>query len=300
MQYFITRQGEQSGPFSDEKFREMVAAGQIAPTDYLWHEPLTEWIFFKDFDTTKVKTAVREYTKYYKIDSRKLTFGEYWSFCQGKPHVFLVVSILKILRIPCTLSQGLPEARKYDDLRIREDELSIEARLSFCNHAIPLAQKGFDLISYAALTNNLMPIQTYVADYLHQDKSVMLRLFYSRSEGPSLTITECISLVTILENGLDITTTNRNNSFKSPPDQINSVIKTSDLEKLIKVHTSNIQKYTSSATIRLIHSPAEFEECAFGLEKKFYDYNVQRGVLVEMTPDEIAAIKMSQSKLKAT
>ncbi|MDZ4744142.1 MAG: DUF4339 domain-containing protein [Verrucomicrobiota bacterium] len=297
MQFYITRQGGQSGPFSEAEFNRMTKEGKITPTDYIWHEPLTEWILFKDFDALRVKPAEKEYTKYYKVDSRKLSFGECWSFSRGKFHLFLFVSLLKILRIPFKLSEGLPEAREYKDLQIREDELPIEALLSFRDHTIPAAQKGFDLVSYATLANNLMPSSTYVADYLHQDHTTILRLFFSHTETLTVTV---LTLVTYLDNGTTVTTTTRDNGFKTPPHKIKYIIKTDDLDKILHPHLSKVKKHSSGVNVSLTTSTEEFGQRAFQTEKEFCEYNIARGVLVEMTPDEIAAVKMSRSKLRAT
>lgn len=48
MQYYIGRNGQQSGPFSVETVREKVAAGEIAPTDLVWCEGMAAWQPLRD------------------------------------------------------------------------------------------------------------------------------------------------------------------------------------------------------------------------------------------------------------
>lgn len=43
MQIYIHQHGQQAGPFSVEDIRGMLAACSIAPTDYGWHDGLTDW-----------------------------------------------------------------------------------------------------------------------------------------------------------------------------------------------------------------------------------------------------------------
>lgn len=43
MQIFINQNGQQAGPFTEDKIRSMLAAKSVAPNDYGWHEGLTDW-----------------------------------------------------------------------------------------------------------------------------------------------------------------------------------------------------------------------------------------------------------------
>ncbi|MBS0458383.1 MAG: DUF4339 domain-containing protein [Proteobacteria bacterium] len=43
-QWFYSRQGNQTGPVSMEKLRELAAAGQLSPDDMVWREGMPEWI----------------------------------------------------------------------------------------------------------------------------------------------------------------------------------------------------------------------------------------------------------------
>lgn len=42
--WFVGRNGERSGPFSDDQMRQMAAAGQVRPTDLVWKEGLAGWV----------------------------------------------------------------------------------------------------------------------------------------------------------------------------------------------------------------------------------------------------------------
>ncbi len=43
MHYFIGRNGEQLGPYSEAQIREQLSAGAIGPDDLAWHEGLADW-----------------------------------------------------------------------------------------------------------------------------------------------------------------------------------------------------------------------------------------------------------------
>lgn len=44
MQIFIAKDKQQTGPFSEEQIRGMLAAGMVSPTDLAWHDQLDDWI----------------------------------------------------------------------------------------------------------------------------------------------------------------------------------------------------------------------------------------------------------------
>lgn len=48
--WFVKKDGEQLGPFSDTKLKELVAAKQVALTDLIWYEGLPEWTQAKDVE----------------------------------------------------------------------------------------------------------------------------------------------------------------------------------------------------------------------------------------------------------
>ncbi len=43
-QWHVARDGRESGPFTQEQLKQMASNGDLAPTDQVWNEDLTEWI----------------------------------------------------------------------------------------------------------------------------------------------------------------------------------------------------------------------------------------------------------------
>lgn len=43
MEFYIARDGQQSGPFSEEEVRRKLTSGEILPTDRGWREGMAEW-----------------------------------------------------------------------------------------------------------------------------------------------------------------------------------------------------------------------------------------------------------------
>lgn len=49
MEFYIARDGQQSGPFSQEEVRRKLAVGEILPTDRGWQEGMAEWMPLSTF-----------------------------------------------------------------------------------------------------------------------------------------------------------------------------------------------------------------------------------------------------------
>ena len=43
MIFYITREGAEIGPFSEEEFREKLLGGDIKPGDHYWQEGMDDW-----------------------------------------------------------------------------------------------------------------------------------------------------------------------------------------------------------------------------------------------------------------
>lgn len=57
MEFYIARDGQQSGPFSEEEVRRKLAAGEVLPTDRGWREGMAEWMPLSAFSTVIASSA---------------------------------------------------------------------------------------------------------------------------------------------------------------------------------------------------------------------------------------------------
>ena len=56
-QYFVARGGEQSGPYTLEQMQQMLAVGQLLPTDMAWTEGQADWLPVPQVAGSAVPTA---------------------------------------------------------------------------------------------------------------------------------------------------------------------------------------------------------------------------------------------------
>src|SRR3954470_1449168 len=64
--------------------------------------------------------------RYYKLDSRKVTFGEYWNIVRSP--MVIIPWIAKLLGIPMKFSSGMPDFDSVRQLEVPEAEFSERAR----------------------------------------------------------------------------------------------------------------------------------------------------------------------------
>src|SRR5256885_15972649 len=51
MRIYVCRNGEDIGDWEEEGFRNLVSRGEILPTDYYFHEGLSDWVLVSNFQT---------------------------------------------------------------------------------------------------------------------------------------------------------------------------------------------------------------------------------------------------------
>ncbi len=49
MQIYVNKNGQQSGPYTQEQLQQYLAMGDLAAEDLAWHEGLPEWVMVGDW-----------------------------------------------------------------------------------------------------------------------------------------------------------------------------------------------------------------------------------------------------------
>src|SRR5579864_7661757 len=114
--------------------------------------------------------------KYYKLDSRKVTYGEYWNITRSIN--VIIPWTAKLLGIPIKFASGLPYFESVRDLEVPEEEFSPRGR----ERLQPLMDKCLDLgfhsprfFSYGSMKGDL---RTSFIAMLHPSGATV-RLMYT-------------------------------------------------------------------------------------------------------------------------
>ena len=153
--------------------------------------------------------------KFYRLDSRKLTYGEYWNI--SRSWQVIIPWTAKLLGIPMKFGSGMPHFESVRELEVPAADFSLAAH----EKLQPLLDKclamGFHSPRYFTYENMRRDTRTEFIALLH-GSGATVRLMYSRSSQG--TVTKEKILVVLLSELLDGTyffTSDQRKQFLSAP-----------------------------------------------------------------------------------
>lgn len=228
--------------------------------------------------------------KYYKIDSAKVTFREYW--CSGFTRSrVLIAFLLKIFGVRLASQHSIPWPIRLRDSLVNESEVPTATKEKF----VPLLEEcrnlGFEVLCYQKMKNVLALSDVVIVSLVHSKKAVAARIFFGHVLNKNAT-RECLYcfMVSWLDNGIFLLTGNSNEKLvlDNPPDHDVQRLPEASVNVLFEAHANRLEKCCHRNPPRLIQSLDDFEKMVDALEESGMEFRIQRGVLVEMTPKEIS------------
>src|SRR5262249_4163661 len=113
--------------------------------------------------------------KYYKTDSRKISFREYWNI---SPSGFLFAWFCKCLGIPLKLAGGIPSPRSLREDVISEGDVPGEVLFKMNSTANQLRQLGFDQFWYHTPKLSLIGGLAYEVHALHSSRKSIGKIIF--------------------------------------------------------------------------------------------------------------------------
>ena len=109
--------------------------------------------------------------KYYKTDSRKISFGEYWRISTG--FGFVIAWINKVFGIPMNFISGIPEPQPFRD-RLIETDIMPRTIFEKLNLGVQdLQQLGFNQFWFYTSKSSLTSGFGYAVQALHSSHKVV-------------------------------------------------------------------------------------------------------------------------------
>src|SRR5690348_9145404 len=102
--------------------------------------------------------------KYYKTDSRRISFREYWHLSRKG---FLLGWINKIRGVRMNLAAGFPEPQPFRDKIMERDQVPPPVLETLAGPMAELRQLGCEQFWFYRLKESLMPIFSYGVETLH-------------------------------------------------------------------------------------------------------------------------------------
>ena len=229
--------------------------------------------------------------KYYKTDSRKISLREYYNIASGTS--FILPWLLKILGIPLRLTSGIPEPQSFRDNVVDSGTIPSEILVKLNCGVLELRKLGFDQFWFYTLKNSLMGGVAYGVQSLHPSHRTIGKIvFVSMKSRQSFVFV----LVSELNDGTILATTNNKPQFNSPPGYTVFRRLQANAEQLWELHENNLAELSRNKPPKAI---GDFDQVV-ALEDKssqmsFAD-KVARGIWVEMAEAEVEVLRAGPSR----
>jgi hypothetical protein len=226
--------------------------------------------------------------KYYKTDSRKISFGEYWHL---SPKQFWVAWLNKILGRQMNFIRGIPEPQPFK-IRLVEANTVPPTILGKLNSGVQDLEKiGFDQFWYCAAIQFLGGGMAHSVVSLHASRQIIAKVLYVSYAGRESFIFVFFSSF----GGTILATTNKREEFRPLPKHIVQRQIDAGAPVLLALHQ---HKMLTLGTGDLAQSFAGLDEVAAfddALIQATYEDKIKRGIWVEMTEPDVAALRAVRS-----
>jgi hypothetical protein len=226
-------------------------------------------------------------TRYYKIDSRKITFGEYWNISRNKIAV-LLPWLCKIVGVQLNFSIAFPEPTTLRDRTVEKSHLLPDILRNLEAGMAELTAFGFHAPCFFSLKNLLMPGETGGVLLFDESGEVGASVTFVKYRGRECRV---VGFISVLNDGSVLSTTDKRPEYNPPPGIEVQRIMGATPQQLWSAHHQTLEKYKVSNPPRKFVLPDAYEELFDQVTRKMFEHNVRRGLWVEMTPEEISAAR---------
>jgi len=223
--------------------------------------------------------------KYYKTDSRKISFVEYWHI---SPRFFLFAWLNKFIGRQVNLMRGMPEPRPLTERIVGADAVPADI-LHRLNHGVSdLRQAGFDQFWYYTTKGSLTGGVGYGVEGLHSTRRILAKVIYVHYKNRERFL---IALTSGFRDGTVFSTTNKKRDFTPPPKHIVQRKRGADATTLIELHQRKLNKLSARTPVEMFNGFGDVAAFEDKILRASYDDKIRRGIWVEMNDEEIHALR---------
>ena len=224
--------------------------------------------------------------RYYKTDSRKISFREYWNISSGCG--FIAAWLCKIFGIPLKLTDGIPELVSFRERVVEARLVPSEIAAKLNSGIIDLQMLGFDQFWFYTSKDSLIGGLAYGVQALHSSYKTIGKIIFAsyRARESSL-----LAFVSELTDGTFLGTTNNKQRFNNPPGYYVQRRLHATATQLWELHQNRLaalSQINSPKTISNFDQVVVFED---ETSRMSYEDKIARGIWVEMTDSEVMALR---------
>lgn len=229
--------------------------------------------------------------KYYKTDSRKISFREYWHIT---PKGFWLAWWNKIRGVQMNTIRGIPEPQPFKSRIVEPGGIPGQILAKLNSVKVELQKLGFEQFWYYSNTQSLSDSGGYAIMALHSARQVtakVLYVFYHNRERMVVVFNSSFT------DGTTVGSTNKKKEFNPLPELVVVRKVGCDAACLLKLHQDKVAQLCQTktpVTLAGLDDVSVFED---KLIQEVYDDKIRRGIWVEMTEPEIAALRAQPPKV---
>jgi Zn-dependent protease len=236
--------------------------------------------------------------KYFQLDSRKVTYGEYWNIVRSWK--VIIPWTCKLLNIRMNFMSALPYFESVRELEVPEEEFSGRAREKLNPLLEECRKLGFNTPVFFTYESMHRDVQTSGIALMHSS-SATIRLTHTlgfKVNPPKEDVR--IFLLSQLRDGTFLATSSQRQQFLNPPAVIINRLVNAPLEKLIELHLRSLAELPMNNPVKGVTTADSLNEIWDQYEKLSRDFGMQRGIYVWMTPEGTAAQQQTLTEAKTT
>lgn len=223
-------------------------------------------------------------TTYYRVNGRKLTFGEYWRMSPD-PFSFLIVAGMKLFGMPLKFNFAIPRPDRL--FLVDFDELPKSARSGMKKMILGAEKAGMELVFCHRLAVPEPHRIGTAALLIDESCETGLMVIYGKDRATEERQMSCASR--FADDTLAVTTTMKKTMVPVPDMSVERYPGASPAT-LIKRHREHLEKLADEGLVPVPINPNRYEEFVLDCELRYVDFHISRGVFVPMTDEELDAI----------
>src|SRR5882724_2095592 len=223
--------------------------------------------------------------KYYKTDSRKISFVEYWHLSRKG---FWLGWLNKLIGKQMNFIRGIPGPEPLASRIITADAVPAEIRQRLDHGISDLRQAGFDQFWYYTAKLSLTGGVSYAVEGLHSSRQIVAKVIYVIFKTRESFVT---ALISGFPDGTLLAPTIKKRDFTPPRKHVVQRQPGAGAPALLELHQRALAKLASRKAPQVfnnLEAVAAFEDIFL---RESYEDKIKRGIWVEMTEAEVAALR---------
>jgi hypothetical protein len=225
--------------------------------------------------------------KYYRTDSRKISFREYWNISRGGRFPF--AALYKILGIPLKLTEGIPEPQPLRDRLIEAAAIPRRALEKLDPAILEFRELGFDQFWFSTQKDSMMIGSGYAVQTLHSSHLAIGKIISASYRTRENFV---LAFFSRFKDGTILATTDKEPAFRVLPGYVvQRLPRGTGARRLWELHQKKLAAPRGDIppdTFANFDQVAAFDDETV---RAMYEDKIRRRIWVEMTEAEVAALR---------